>query len=592
MRKILAAIIIIILALPLLAIAADVKLTDPYADGIKLFNLGKPDAAAERLMEAVKLMPNDAALRLTYGVALASIHKPEDAIVQFKEATRIAPDDSVAYFLIEGAYLKLGKNKEAQDAHQSAMDKLGPVKETIVVEIVIGDVPPNAMNRGSEPSIPAQKAGILETEVANHPDNAIAHNLLGNLYQLQGKSVESIAHYRAATQLAPGWFKPWFNLGIANIGINPTEATAALERAVKLDPKNLQSQLWLGDAYAAQRNYDKAIQAYNGAAADKSLELQARVRLGNLYVKQHRLDMAEQEFDKAAGLAPMDPVAATGRAEVYSQRRQSDKSAKEYQRAAMASNSAQKAIVLPKAASIYMQNGEYKKAIDELRDLMTPDQASQEPFRLMAEAYQGGGMLSQGIVENEAMLASNPHNIVAMRFLVAAYALSGNIEKRVLVARKLIKELPDTASMWNCELGAALFAMGDRKGALESWRQALETDPGSSTADVMKLAQQAGAAGDIISWYEKESVTKTLPNPSLILASIYEWQGDYRRAATTMQKLTNWYPLKQDYWIFLGDDLLRARDRNSAKAAYERAAKLNENPTLKAIAVQRSQELR
>lgn len=590
MKKILLA--ILILALPILALCAEPAAVDPFADGLKLFNIGKYEASIERYQQAVKEKPDDAMIRLAYGVTLATIRRHDDAVTQFKEASRIAPDDPVAYFLLEGAYLAQNKSKEAAEVRRLADEKLQMSKGGVSIEITIGQASPEAaMNRVPDPPMPTPRASMLESAVAEHPDNAIAHNLLGNLYQIQGRLTESVAHYRTATELAPGWFKPWFNLGMANLGVSPAEAASDFERAIKIEPTNLQAQLWLGDAYVEQRDYSRAIEAYSKAATSKLLEPQARVRMGNVYIKQRKLDLAEQEFDKAAVLAPQDPLAATGRAEVYRQKKLPDMSAREFQRAAVQSNSAQKAIVVPKVADIYIRNGEYQKAIDELRSITTMDQMFQEPFRMMANAYQRGGMLPQGIVEYETTLNQSPHNTAAMRFLLSAYTLAGNQEKRAGMAQKLIKELPEESVLWNRELGLALIATGDRKGAIEAWRHALETDPGSGIPEIMESAKRSGCSSDLQAWYEKES-SKPATEPSIILTGIYEWQGNYKGAADTMRRLTSRYPAEQVYWIFLGDDLVQAGDLKSAKAAYTHAAGMNENPTLKAIALQRLQDLK
>jgi len=575
----------LVVLIPLLTLGVIGQTSDPFAQGLKLFNQGAYDQATGLFSRAVAVRPDDAVRRLTYGVALANGRRYNEAIFQFREAERLAPDDPMADFLLEGAYLGQGTTAAAQEARKAADQKLGG-------QFAAGQT--FGLDRAVKTAGPAvRKPSLLDRALIEHPDNAIAQNLLGDLYQVQRRYAEAVVHYRSATQIAPRWIKPWFNLGMANLVVDPAQAAQNFKRVIELDPRNLQAQLWLGDAYTAQKNYPLALRAYNEAANSPALASQARSRLGNVMLKQNEPVKAEKEFVEAGKAAPQDPVPAAGRADALKQQQKLLESENEYRRAEQLSQASptQQAAVLSKLAPLYIEKGEYKKAIDELKRVVALNPQLPDAFRKLAEAYQRGGLLQEGIAEHEAALARNPHDSNAMRFLLEAYRLSGNAQGRAQMARKLLKAVPDESAAWNKELGSALVALGDRDGALEAWRSGLESDPSVDGSEILPAAQAAGLLGELVKWYERESATRKAAAPSLILAGIYESRGEFQRAAEVRRKLARRYPDGHQNWLLLGDDLCRTGDVAEARTAYTRAA-ASVNATIRSAAQSRLRELK
>ena len=69
------------------------------------------------------------------------------------------------------------------------------------------------------------------------PDNAVAHNNLGHVLELQGKDDEAINHYRRAIEIKPDYVEPHNNLGFVLMSQNKlTEAISFYRKALKLNP--------------------------------------------------------------------------------------------------------------------------------------------------------------------------------------------------------------------------------------------------------------------------------------------------------------------------------------------------------------------
>ncbi len=582
------AIIILVLVFPVISFGDTGVSSNPLDEGLKLFNQGKYKDALPKLSLAVNQKLNDPVYRLTYGIVLATNRQYQDAANQFQEVTKLVPDDPTAYLLLQGAYTQLGRIVEARSAASAAE-----------IRMRSGIKSPGPVGVGSVTGVEADVIGRLDLSqkilrhLADHPENSIMQNLMGDICQVQGRLGEAIGYYKSATNLAPGWVKPWFNLGMANRIVNPAEAIANFKKVIELDPNNMQAQLWLGDVYESQNQFPLALQAYQNAMNDRMLESQARSRAGNIYLKQNDPVKAEEEFRKAAQQAPDDPVPAAGLGEALHQQMKLDESAKNYQKASDLTRTApvMNSQVVPNLANVYAAKGDYRKAIEELKRAVSMNPAYYDPVRMLVDTYRQSGNLGQGISEYEAALKQNPHDVVAMQFLVCAYAYTGNHEGRARMAEKLIKELPQNRALWYRELGLSRVYLGDNKGAMEAWRNGLEVDPLLDSAQIIEAVRRVGMLQELTEWYKKESETKKVAAPSLILADIYESNRDYKLAAEVRKRLVELYPDTQHYWILLGDDLAAAGDQIGAKTAYKKAAEMPDI-VMRSIAQQRLNSLR
>ena len=81
---------------------------------------------------------------------------------------------------------------------------------------------------------------LLRQAIAYHPDLAIPHYNLGNVFKQADRLDEAEASYRSAIALAPDLANAHLNLGVVLTARGRyTEADAALRRAIQLKPDSL-----------------------------------------------------------------------------------------------------------------------------------------------------------------------------------------------------------------------------------------------------------------------------------------------------------------------------------------------------------------
>lgn len=155
----------------------------------------------------------------------------------------------------------------------------------------------------------------LQKFLAEKPDIAWAHFQLGYAYTVLKRSDEARAEYERATALDPKMSEAFLNLGILLTEKDPAAAVAPLHRAVDLLPSQSRPRFLLG--YALERSGDipAATESYEGALRLDSRDAETVIHLGNLYLGLKRYPDAESKFRAALELQPKSPQALLGLAQ-------------------------------------------------------------------------------------------------------------------------------------------------------------------------------------------------------------------------------------------------------------------------------------
>ena len=155
----------------------------------------------------------------------------------------------------------------------------------------------------------------LQKLLAEKPDIAWAHFQLGYAYTALKRADEARAEYERATALDPKMSEAFLNLGILLSEKQPSAAVAPLRRAVELLPAQSRPRFLLG--YALERSGDipGAAESYEAALRLDPRDVESAVHLGELYYNQKKYTEAEAKFRSAIELQPKSPQALLGLAQ-------------------------------------------------------------------------------------------------------------------------------------------------------------------------------------------------------------------------------------------------------------------------------------
>jgi Flp pilus assembly protein TadD len=152
----------------------------------------------------------------------------------------------------------------------------------------------------------------LQKFLAEKPDIAWAHFQLAYAYTALKRTDEARAEYQRATTLDPKMSEAFLNLGILLTEKDPAAAVVPLRRAVDLLPAQSRPRFLLGHALERSGDIPGAVECYEAALRLDPRDVETIIHLGNLYVGLKRYPDAETKFRAALELQPKSPQALLG----------------------------------------------------------------------------------------------------------------------------------------------------------------------------------------------------------------------------------------------------------------------------------------
>jgi Flp pilus assembly protein TadD len=154
------------------------------------------------------------------------------------------------------------------------------------------DLPPALVELFNK-AVEAQKAGRLDTaekaflEVLSQGGRkAFVHNNLGIIYQQRGDHERAVAQFREAVRLDANYAPPRVLMGTSLLALGRTrEATAALERAIKIAPREPAARLELARAYERSANFMGAVEQFRELRALAPRDPEYAYQLGRAYMR-------------------------------------------------------------------------------------------------------------------------------------------------------------------------------------------------------------------------------------------------------------------------------------------------------------------
>lgn len=448
------------LLLPLAAAAAADALLKPLpaVDTTKLAPAAAAQVKAARTefdQAHSKLVgPPLAQVYVDVGAAYARAGLKEAAAVAFYDASQVDPEDGRWMYLRGVIARDLKQNAEARAAFEAAL-KLDevylPIRYRLSDTLVdLGDIDA------------ARK--VLERTTREHPDQAIAFAMLGQISVRQKRYTDAIENLQQALKLEPQANQLYKTLAEAYTGVGNTAAAKEAEAKAGEVPPLLADPLVVGlygGGAAAQPTGTSLEQAEKLAASGKiaaartkladfqhdhpedieALAFQARLEasLGNQLI-------AQAAADQALSLKSDSAVALLARGMVYEYAGDDNQAYAYYQRAVRADLKLGAARLL--LGNAEMRRSRYSQAAEQYRQLATlqPDDVSAQAHLVAAEV--AAGQCARALADTSAAQTRNPKNGELMQIFVrlASTCAAARQEERDMAldyAQALYKQRPD-----------------------------------------------------------------------------------------------------------------------------------------------------
>jgi tetratricopeptide (TPR) repeat protein len=161
---------------------------------------------------------------------------------------------------------------------------------------------------------------------------------------------------------------------------NLDEAFKLLNQAMKIDPKNVDAQLLMGDAYLEKNDGSNAVKYYNKAIELDKSSAKGYVRIGKLWVRAKNYKEALASFAKAMEMEPNFAPAYRERAELYFKSGKYSEAVADYEKYLQLNPELSARI---RYAQFLFLAKQYTKSIDEIKNVQKIDSSNVALYRIM-----------------------------------------------------------------------------------------------------------------------------------------------------------------------------------------------------------------
>jgi len=323
-----------------------------------------------------------------------------DAVSEAQEILKRDPQNLEAHRLLGHIYLRSLGDMQGGSGSDNVL-KLAIEQYEEIVKLDPKSVDDHMMlGRLYQADSQLQKAETEEkTAVKLAPDSEDAVMALAMLYNEQGntnKAAQTLAAVPESSRSA----KLYSVLGATyDQQKDYPKAIDAYQHAIALDRDNLDAIRGLADSLLNAGQTDKALQQYKVIADANPEDARTYIRMAEIYRKQGKLDVAIQNLKKASSLVKDDERISYELAEIYQAQGRYDDATQQLQNLLKTSEKADnkytqeeqdnRAIFLERLGSVYRDNNNEQAALDTFQKMLTlGDENAKRGYQEIIDTYR------------------------------------------------------------------------------------------------------------------------------------------------------------------------------------------------------------
>lgn len=224
--------------------------------------------------------------------------------------------------------------------------------------------------------------------IAKDEKFAEAYELRGDCYDKLSKYRAALKSYSQATALQSS-VKAYLGKGRMERYIDDnTAALVSFQKAVDLDPKNIEAYQWLGYIENIQEHYDKSIKHFDRAIAIQPESVYSYYWRGDSYEKLGSVDKALESYNQAIVFNPRKTEAIEARVRINSEKQLYAEVVKDYD--LLIENSPYPQAKIPyywSRSTVLLKNSDYFQVLIDMDKIIEIDQDQRRAHLRKAETY-------------------------------------------------------------------------------------------------------------------------------------------------------------------------------------------------------------
>lgn len=529
-----------------------------YLNGVSAFQQQKIKEAEGFIRQVLNLIPNHPQSQLIYGAILFGNGEFLQADEYLSRAHAALPGHLPTIKLLAATRIKLRQNEKAIALLESG---LAEHPEDVQIRAMLGNVylQTGRFDEGSE---------LLAKAVEQVPDLASLRTQLAFGLLARGETKSAINELQSAVDLGQDLIQADVLLVLSHLKNNELdEALKASQALEKRSPENPLAYNLTGLAYLASGNEDKAREKFLKALEVDPSFVTAQINLARIELSHNRLDKTEERFQAVLEKAPNNMTALMGMAGIEELRNNRKKMYEWLIKAQEENPKSSKPGVL--IAQAYLRDGENLKALRTARETISsfPDDA---------DALRVLGMAQIAADESNSAIQSFKH-LTDIQKTPQNLTLLANALKRVdnySEARSSLK----IALEANPAYLPALSAQGDialREGKFEEAIAVAKSIQGKHAQQSIGYEMEAVAllkqskTAEAITLYEKAYELSPTGDLALKLSRLHNLMGDKQKSQAQLEDLLRKRPDDVDVRAVYASLLQQWGDEEKAISEYE-----------------------
>ena len=442
-----------------------------FRKGVNLVSSNDLDAAISEFDQAVALNPKDAQSISAKADVLRRQNKPDQALIAAEKAIEANPNFSGGQFQKGLAYLEKGDDEKAANTLLKAY-KIGlstdQEKQLSVIHDTFYERAKEAAAKGDNEKAEA----LVKRALTAKPKSPESFYFLATQSEKQGKYNEALKALDQSVFIKDDYLPSYLKKGQILLVLKDYEnALEPFYKVKRLDKKQVDASLGLGDAFTNLANFDSAMVWYGDALSHKPDNAEALIKRGKCHFRMMNYRRALMDFETAISESKRNAEAYFYKGKINKELKQADKAIDDFNEALELGYSKYECAV--EIGSTYTDLGSFSKAIKYFTDAIKLEPNRGEAYAKRGLAYLADEDFKNALADLDEALKidtslGKAKNRIELGFLKLRFndleAAEKNFERAL--------DFDAYEARANYGLASAQFLMGKRELALRNFEQA------------------------------------------------------------------------------------------------------------------------